>query len=211
MKIAVLGATGGTGKYFVLQALNKGHQITALARSPKKLQIDHPRLNLVEGNALDLETVQQTVVGHAAVLCALGGAAVGKPTTIRRDGTDNIIKALTAAGESPHLVIVSSLGSGDSKQQMGWLARNFILFLLRHPLADHNAQEALVQQSNLPWTILRPTSLNNDGATGNLHVTTPPQTVQAQKSVSRADVAIFALAAIEKQDYVGQAITLTAA
>jgi uncharacterized protein YbjT (DUF2867 family) len=35
-KLLVLGATGGTGRLIVSQALTRGHEVTALVRSPEK-------------------------------------------------------------------------------------------------------------------------------------------------------------------------------
>jgi len=36
MKIAIFGATGGTGKELIKQALEQGHEIIALVRDPQK-------------------------------------------------------------------------------------------------------------------------------------------------------------------------------
>ena len=38
-KLVVFGATGRTGKEVVKQALEKGHHITAVVRTPEKLDI----------------------------------------------------------------------------------------------------------------------------------------------------------------------------
>jgi uncharacterized protein YbjT (DUF2867 family) len=209
MRIAVVGATGATGRQFTQQALGRDHHLTALVRTPSKLDIQDPRLTTVIGDARDRDDMHRVVAGQDAVFCALGGGEQTGKTTIRQDGTRQVITALSAGGETPHLVVVSSLGVGESKQQMGWFGRWIVTWILRYPLADHTEQERLVRESTLPWTILRPTGLTNEPATGNLHVTHPPDRIQTQPGVSRADVAAFALALIEKGDYIGQAVTLT--
>lgn len=211
MKIAVIGATGGTGKQFVAEALKKGHQVTALVRNPEKLALQHPNLEILIGEALVMEDVRRAVMGKDAVLCALGSTTSSTKTTTRYDGTALIIKALAELREKPHLVIVSSLGAGDSRAQMSFVIRLFIGYILRHPLADHNQQETIVKQSALPWTILRPTALNDADAIGDVMVTKPPQTMKPQPPVTRADVALFALKVIENRSYVGEAVTLTSA
>jgi uncharacterized protein YbjT (DUF2867 family) len=81
LKIVVLGATGGTGREFVNQALHLRHHVTAKARSPEKLsEFDHPELEVVQGDTLDPQSVERAVIGQEAVLCALGGGA--KRTTL---------------------------------------------------------------------------------------------------------------------------------
>ncbi len=211
MKIAVMGATGGTGKLFVSEALKAGHQVTVLVRNPEKLNLQHPQLEVLTGNALDIKDVRRVVGGKDAVLCALGSNETNKKTTVRQDGTAHIIKALADLNEQPHFVIVSSLGAGDSKSQMSFFIRLIIGYILRHPLADHNQQELLVKKSLLPWTILRPTALNDEPAVGNVVITKPPQAVSAQAPVTRADVALLALKVIETRTHLNEAITLTSA
>lgn len=209
MKIAVIGATGGTGKPFIMQALEHQHHVTALARSPQKLDIQHPQLEVIAGDALQPEDVRRVVTGQDAVLCALGsGNATGKVTT-RQDGTRHIIEALAAAGEQPHLVVISSLAVGDSKAQVSFMVRSMIAVILRNPLADHEAQEALVMHSALPWTIIRPTALGDGPLTGQVRATLPPQPVESRPPIARADVAYFALNVMETRGYLQQAVTLT--
>ena len=61
MKIAVFGATGGTGKQVVQQALAAGDQVTALVRDPAKLAIENANLTVVTGNVLDAAKVEETL------------------------------------------------------------------------------------------------------------------------------------------------------
>jgi uncharacterized protein YbjT (DUF2867 family) len=42
MNLVVLGATGGTGRLVVAQAVAAGHTVTALVRSPEKLTLSNP-------------------------------------------------------------------------------------------------------------------------------------------------------------------------
>jgi len=43
MKITIFGATGGTGKELVKQAIERGHEINALVRDPQKLSVSDQR------------------------------------------------------------------------------------------------------------------------------------------------------------------------
>ena len=51
MKLAIFGATGGTGRALVEQALAAGHEVTALVRDPARVTVQNPRVHLVQGNS----------------------------------------------------------------------------------------------------------------------------------------------------------------
>jgi putative NADH-flavin reductase len=72
MKLLVFGATGGTGRRIVEQALEQGHVVTAFAREPKKVRLAHANLHVVRGDVLHPDSVESAVVGQDAVLSALG-------------------------------------------------------------------------------------------------------------------------------------------
>lgn len=87
MRIAVFGATGRTGVPLVEQALERGHEVVAFARSPGKLGVDNPDLTVVEGDAYSGEGVAEAVAGADAVVSVLGQSS---------DGPDDL---LTVAGD----------------------------------------------------------------------------------------------------------------
>ncbi len=72
MKLLIFGATGGTGRALIEQALQQGHNVTAFARNPAKVTIKHERLKIAQGNIFDRHAVDAAVAGQEAVLCALG-------------------------------------------------------------------------------------------------------------------------------------------
>jgi putative NADH-flavin reductase len=72
MKILVFGATGGTGRQIVQQALEQGHVVTAFARDPRKIALKNDNLRVVQGDILKPDTVDAAVAGQDAVLSALG-------------------------------------------------------------------------------------------------------------------------------------------
>jgi len=71
-RVLIVGATGGTGRQLVEQALERGHTVTALTRDPSALRVEHPRLTVVRGDVLDYVSVEVAVRGQDAVLSALG-------------------------------------------------------------------------------------------------------------------------------------------
>lgn len=200
MKIVVFGATGGTGRELVEQALHRDHHVTAQARTPEKLAgLEHPRLEVVRGDVLDAQSVERAVVGREAVVCAIGVGA--ERTTLREDGTRNIIRAMETHGVS-RLVCLSSLGVGDSRTNLPFFTRYVIVgIFLRHAFADHERQERVVRESALAWTIVRPPHLKDGPRTGQYQHGFPPTYRKIRGQISRADVADFMLLQLTDDTY----------
>ena len=114
MKIAVFGATGGTGKQVVQQALAAGDQVTALVRDPAKLAVDSANLTVVTGTVLDAAKVEETLQGTDAVVVSLGNTD-SNPDYVVSQGTQVIVDAMKQLGQPKRIIIVSSLGVGESK------------------------------------------------------------------------------------------------
>lgn len=210
MKIAVIGATGNTGFSFSKQAVERGHSVTVLVRSPEKLANIAGQLNIIEGSVLNAKDVAQAVTGQDAVFIALGTGKYPKKSSIRTDGTRQVVKALRASGEQPLVVALSSLGVGDSQQQIPFYWRLPLNIVLMYAFADHNQQEKVLHESRLPYVIVRPTFMNDDESdTSQIKAAAAPQRVRTSPAVTRADVAAFALDAMERRNFDCQALTLT--
>jgi len=67
MRILVVGATGGTGREIVRQGLERGHDVTAFVRNPKRLggesELERQR---PEEIAVGLRVLSQHVLGDEA-------------------------------------------------------------------------------------------------------------------------------------------------
>ncbi|MER5423861.1 NAD(P)-dependent oxidoreductase [Streptosporangium roseum] len=72
MRLTVFGATGGTGRHLVRQALDAGHEVTAVVRDPARLPIDHPALDIVVADIFDAVSLKPTLDGHDAAVSVLG-------------------------------------------------------------------------------------------------------------------------------------------
>jgi putative NADH-flavin reductase len=61
MNVLVFGASGGTGREVVQQALAQGHSQTAFVRAPAKFDINHAHLTVVQGDVADYAAVERAV------------------------------------------------------------------------------------------------------------------------------------------------------
>src|SRR5678816_1537284 len=69
MKIALIGATGYVGAAILQEALNRGHEVTAIVRNPEKLPAQ-PKLHAQKGDVYNEEAVARFVTRHDAVINA---------------------------------------------------------------------------------------------------------------------------------------------
>lgn len=72
MKLVVLGATGGTGLEIVRRALEHGHAVTALVRSPQRLEPYQDRLDVRQGDLLNRGQLKEAMEDHDAVVSGFG-------------------------------------------------------------------------------------------------------------------------------------------
>jgi putative NADH-flavin reductase len=204
MRVAIFGATGGTGRQLVSQALERGWTVTAFVRDPAGLPHLHERLAVVAGDARDPAAVERALAGHDAVLSALG---VSRRTsiTICSEGTRLIVEAMRRHGVR-RLVCESAYGAGETRGR-GPYAR-LLGVAIRARLADKERMEALVRASGLDWTIVRPPILTNGPRRAEVRAGTDLR-LGMWPRISRADVAAFMLAQAASDDWLGRAVTST--
>jgi putative NADH-flavin reductase len=194
MKIIVFGATGGTGREIVSQAIQQGHSVTAFARNAASLPAARG-LRVLEGDVLDPGAAAEAIWGQSAVLSALGPRTLKKTQLLAR-ALPNII-----AGMRQHYVTrLIVLGAAGAHRDYGryqnaltrmafWFARHTVY---RHPYADQGAQERILAASELDYTIVRPPRLTDGPATQKYRVV-PDALPPGAFRISRADVATFML------------------
>jgi len=203
MKLVIFGSTGGTGRELIKQALDLGHDVTAYARGPTKIEdTRHSSLQVVRGDVLDLAAVERAVQGHEAVFITIGAGS--RRTTVREEGTRNIVAAMQGT-DVKRLICQSSLGVGDSRTNLPFFTNYIIVgIFLRHAFADHERQEAVVTQSSLDWTIVRPPHLKDGPRTGVYRHGFSTTDARIKGWIARADVADFMLKQLIDDTYLHQ-------
>ena len=139
MKLAILGATGGTGRELVRQALARGHVVTALVRDPSRAGFDdHPRLRRVRVDANDPASLAAAIDAQTTLLCGLGIPKGGRPGVLAAGA-----QAAVAAGPA-RIIWLGAFGTGASAQAGGWLVRTLLGLFLGQQLADKIAADTTV-------------------------------------------------------------------
>ena len=199
-RILIVGATGGTGRQLVAQALKRGFAVTALVRDPARLRVDHPKLTVVQGDVLDPGSLEAAMSGQEAVVSALGHKRY-YPTRILSEGTRNILRAM-AKNAVPRLVCETSLGIGDGAGRLGLYYTFFTIpVILPFYFWDKTRQERLIAESGVEWVIVRPGVLTNGDKRGSLRHGHRVGSFLWTVRISRADVADFMLNQLESDAY----------
>jgi putative NADH-flavin reductase len=205
MRITIFGATGGTGKQLVEQALAAGYQVVAYVRNPSKLNTRHENLTIAKGDLADQAMIERAISGADAVISVLGPRGDSKNKPITR-GMQNIIEAMKKQGVR-RLIISSTLSAKDPNDLPDFKAKALVNLV---KLTMHAAYEEIVsvaetvRKSDLDWTIVRLTTLNNNPKPGKVRVGYLGKG-EVGLRISRADLAEFMLKQVQDTKYLRQA------
>lgn len=173
-----------------------------LVRDPARLEGDDPQHTVVvTGNVLDQGPVDDCV---DAVVCVLGTS--GRGEAVEERGTRTILNAMAKHGVR-RLVVVTSLGVGDSRGQVPFLFRMVMDLMLKRIMVAKEAQEQLVRESDTDRTIVRPGGLQDGPLTENYRYGVEPS-IKAGR-INRANIAHFVLEQLTDNRFVCQAPAVT--
>jgi putative NADH-flavin reductase len=205
--VLIVGASRGIGLETVKRALEAGHKVRALARSARRIPIDHSDLEKVAGNALDPAIAKSVLDGVDAVIVTLGVApgpgAIFRPVRLFSRAT-RILVDLMVEAEIKRLICVTGIGAGDSRDKGGFLYSVVLLpLLLRRVYDDKDVQEQIIRNSTLDWVIVRPGLLTRGPRTRSYRVLIDRDAWRMGK-ISRASVADFLVKQIDDNTCLGK-------
>ena len=180
MKLVVFGANGPTGRLLTNQLLDADHTVVAVTRQPATFPISGPRLTVAEADVFQQQAVADVLPGADAVLSTLGVPFTRKPVDTFSTGTANIVAAMRRT-EIRRLVVVSSTATHHyrNRRNSSLMLRVFEPIISRTigktVYDDLRRMESIVRDSDLDWTIVRPSILIDlDHPTGYTAGDVPP-------------------------------------
>ena len=204
MIIAVLGATGPTGKLFAALALEKGHAVVALVRNASKLEANHNKLQVVVGDATDAHAVAKVVNGADVVVSCLGFVPGDAP--MMKTAFQNILSAARKQATRPRCVLMTTMGVGGTSYHCKLILSLFVAGI--GVIADYEEADALVRcNGEVPYVVVRPAHLM-DGPSTDKYTTSLEGFYHIAMQISRADVASFLLRAASSAEFENQAVQL---
>ena len=204
INVVVLGAAGRTGRLIVAEALRRGHQVTAAVRTPASVPAA-PGLRVERADVRDADSLRAVIQGHDAVVSAIG-ASGRKADNLYSDGARATVSAMQATGVT-RLLAITSVGVRHDDPHHTWWYRGLIRPIGADLYADMARMEQIVRDSDLDWTFVRPTYLQDREPTGSYRATNN-STPQGGWRITRTDVARFIVEELDAHRWSRQAPSL---
>lgn len=206
-RFALFGATGRTGIPLIKQGLAAGYAINAFVRTPSKLTVTHPNLQVIQGDVMQKADVERAILGTDAVISVLGHVPGGNtPANMQTTAIDHIIAIMQDQNISR---LISLTGAGvrvaEDKPKLIDKIVGLILKLTQGKiLKDAENHFELIQKSaDIEWTVVRGPMLTEKPAVGSIKSGYLGQEVGIQ--LTREDLAKFMLDQLKSEDWMRKA------
>jgi hypothetical protein len=201
MRIALFGGTGKAGGAILQEALARGYEVRALVRTPSKLEVRTPGLEVVQGGFEDTAALGHALEGADVAITAIGITSKARPTLLE-DSVSAIRAGMGRAGVG-RLIVVQGAHlpfPGDPKNPGLLLLKAILGVVMRPVVLDGHHLVTLLQADDSDWTVIRMPPLKVAPATGALEAGT--LRISPLKHVTSGDVAVFALQCAERGTHV---------
>jgi putative NADH-flavin reductase len=207
MNIAIIGAGAGIGLQAVMQALKKGHIVTALSTNTDKIP-NHPNLIKINGSATSSVDLKNAIKDPDAVLITVG-TKNKKATTLFSDIANTLLEVTNDLNFSSPVLVITGFGAGESKNYLSFFMKTVISLFLKEQYINKTIMEELITKSTLKWEIIRPGMLTNGDQTSSYKVLSALVKGMKVGKISRADVGSFLVDEAENKRFIHQYVALT--
>ncbi|NGN66656.1 NAD(P)H-binding protein [Streptomyces sp. A7024] len=164
MKLVIFGANGPTGRQATAQAIADGHTVTAVTRRPEQFPLSDPRLRVVGADVRDQSAVEAVMAGQQAVISVLGVPYGRKPVSLYSEGITHITQAMTKHSVRRLVCVTSTVLFDVAAPGETFLFRKVVEPVIARTMGrtvyeDMRRMEAIVRESGLDWTVVRPAGL----------------------------------------------------
>lgn len=216
MRILLLGATKGLGKEILKEAIGLGFEINCLVRNTKKFPVEQNNIRVFEGDATSSIDLENAVQDSKIIISTLNvmrknlfpwSNITNDKNTISKS-SKNIID-ISKRKKIKHLISVSAWGVNESLDHIPiWFKLLIKNSNLKYPYIDHGKSEKLLLNSNLNWTILRPSALvnflNNHQVKESISLKNKPSLIISRKSLAK-----FIINIVDKKNYYNKIVTVS--
>ncbi len=212
MKVAIIGATGFVGPNVVKEALNRGYKVTAFARQPEKLKIEHDNLTKQSADVYDTDILASLLVGHDAVINTFN-AGWTNPNLYNDflTGSKSVQTATKKAGIKRYLT-VGGAGSLEIKPGVQLVdTPEFPAEYKAGATAARDYLDLLRTEEDLDWTFLSPAINLHPGertAVFRLGTEQPVFDEAGNNDISVEDLAVALIDELGKGQFIKKRFTL---
>jgi uncharacterized protein YbjT (DUF2867 family) len=154
MNVLVVGGSGFIGQRLCVELDERGHDVTGLAREPDDADLPDS-VDTARGNVTAYDSIEPAFEGRDAVYNLVALSPLFEPAggnerhvEVHRDGTENCLRAAAEHGVE-RFVQLSALGADPDGET--------------HYIRAKGKAEELVRDTDIDWTIIRPSVVFGDG------------------------------------------------
>ena len=169
MEVLLIGANKGLGYQVLKELLSKKITVNCLIRRKGLINFESKYLNIFYGDATNLSDLKKSIGNSECIISTINvqrknifpwSRLTNSKTTISDFAKNSII---VSEGKINRIITISAWGVGESMEKIPKLFKFLIKFSnLKYPYIDHDIHEKIIENSNLNWTIIRPTALTNE-------------------------------------------------
>ena len=169
MEVLLIGANKGLGYQVLKELLSKKITVNCLIRRKGLINFESKYLNLFYGDATNLSDLKKSIGNSECIISTINvqrknifpwSRLTNSKTTISDFAKNSII---VSEDKINRIITISAWGVGESMEKIPKLFKFLIKFSnLKYPYIDHDIHEKVIENSNLNWTIIRPTALTNE-------------------------------------------------
>jgi putative NADH-flavin reductase len=210
MKIAIFGASGRIGSRVVTEALNRGHDVTAIVRHPENYTGEKPHLRVAKGDLFNSQDVEAATFNHDAIVCAYNYTHGATPSTIT-EITVPLLNGLKQA-HVKRLIIVGGAGSLEVSPGVQLVdSQGFPEEYKPAALAHREALKIYQKEKEIEWTYISPAAEIEPGErTGNFRTGTNKLITDehGRSFISMEDFAVAIVDEIMNPHYIREPFTV---
>ncbi|HWO97233.1 MAG TPA: NAD(P)H-binding protein [Bacillus sp. (in: firmicutes)] len=198
-KIAIVGGNGKVGRFIAKRALEGGYQVRMLVREPTKLTNTDERIEIMKGDAQDINSIRSLLKGCDIVINTLGQPVKDSP--IYSVVTQSILTEMDELGIRRYIGVTGgSLDiTGDNKNIINKIGARIFRFLFPEMMADKKLELEILARSDVEWTLVRLPFVVEGSATGNIKESL---TDMPGIKIRNTDIADFIIYQINDKKYI---------
>lgn len=154
------------------KALETGHQVRALARSPEKLGDLQAQAEVIQGDMFDAAVLKLVVEGVDAVISVAGPPRQGRHDSEEHARSTRLLVEAMQSAEVSRLIAITGAAARVPGQKLGF-KQSLLRLLLANLVAPDvirtkDLELKLIAASSLNWTVLRPPRIGSGKPTGEV-------------------------------------------
>jgi putative NADH-flavin reductase len=215
MEVLLIGANKGLGYQVLKELLSKKITVNCLIRRKGLINFESKYLNIFYGDATNLSDLKKSIGNSECIISTINvqrknifpwSRLTNSKTTISDFAKNSII---ASEDKINRIITISAWGVGESMEKIPKLFKFLIKFSnLKYPYIDHDIHEKVIENSNLNWTIIRPTALTNEKKYHDVKVYKKNEKIR-KMIIGRKSLAKFIVNIVNDKTYFNKKIVLS--